>query len=48
MAMSLAGAVGAVQRCPEASPASTLFEQKYRASGHRLWRYCGRCPDPAP
>jgi tRNA (guanine-N7-)-methyltransferase len=40
LAMHLAGRRGTVSRLPQQSPL-TLFEEKYRASGHELWRY--RC-----
>lgn len=38
IAMSLAGVPGRVARLPP-GPALTLFERKYRDSGHQLWRY---------
>ena len=38
LAMHLAGSPGVVSRLPE-QPPLTLFEEKYRASGHELWRY---------
>ncbi|MFT6681884.1 SAM-dependent methyltransferase [Haliea sp.] len=41
VAMHLAGVRGCVQAVPEAPPL-TRFEDKYRASGHALWRYQGR------
>ena len=41
VAMHLAGHPGVVARLPDA-PAITLFEQKYRRSGHPLWRFQGR------
>ena len=44
VAMHLTGRRGAVEQI-SGDPALTLFEKKYRASGHRLWRYCFQ---PAP
>ena len=38
IAMHLAGVPGRVARLPS-GPALTLFERKYRDSGHDLWRY---------
>ena len=38
-AMHFAGQRGVVTRLREGEPALTLFERKYRASGHRLWSY---------
>ncbi|MEP5321075.1 tRNA (guanine(46)-N(7))-methyltransferase TrmB [Marinobacter alexandrii] len=38
MAMFLAGRFGVVAQIPN-EPALTLFEEKYRLSGHPLWRY---------
>ncbi|MCP5128531.1 MAG: SAM-dependent methyltransferase [Pseudomonadales bacterium] len=38
LAMQLAGYPGAVARVPPA-PALSLFERKYRDSGHDLWRF---------
>ena len=38
LAMHLAGHYGVLARLPEQLPL-TLFEEKYRASGHPLWRY---------
>jgi tRNA (guanine-N7-)-methyltransferase len=47
VAMHLAGHPGVVARLPEA-PAITLFEEKYRRSGHPLWCFRGRIqPGPA-
>ena len=46
LAMHLAGSPGVVSRLPE-QPPLTLFEEKYRASGHELWRYRGRHRDVA-
>jgi hypothetical protein len=40
LAMQLAGHPGVVSLLPEQSPL-TLFEGKYRASGHPLWRFVG-------
>lgn len=40
VAMHLAGALGRVSLVSPA-PALTLFELKYRESGHALWRYIG-------
>lgn len=47
LAMLLAGRTGSVSRLPEA-PALTLFEEKYRSSGHALWRYLGDCEPRLP
>ena len=48
LAMQLAGNPGVVGELPEQPPIS-LFEQKYRDSGHRLWRFTGRARAfPAP
>ena len=49
IAMHLAGVPGRVARLPS-GPALTLFERKYRDSGHELWCYSGvpRDPGPAP
>lgn len=41
VAMHLAGHPGVVTRLPDA-PGITLFEEKYRLSGHPLWRFRGR------
>ncbi len=41
LALQLAGHPGVVTTVPD-EPPLTLFEQKYRASGHRLWRFLGR------
>jgi len=41
VAMHLAGHPGVVARLPDA-PGITLFEEKYRRSGHPLWRFQGR------
>ncbi|MGB1139371.1 MAG: tRNA (guanine(46)-N(7))-methyltransferase TrmB [Halioglobus sp.] len=38
-AMLIAGTRGMVARVPEDEPELTLFERKYRRSGHDLWRY---------
>ncbi len=38
VAMHLAGHRGVVSRVPD-EPPLTLFEEKYRQSGHSLWRY---------
>jgi tRNA G46 methylase TrmB len=40
-AMHLAGHRGYVSKIAEDGPALTLFEQKYRQSGHHLWSYTG-------
>lgn len=40
LAMHLAGRRGQVERIP-GDPPLTLFEDKYRKSGHALWRYRG-------
>lgn len=45
LAMWLAGNAGWVSRV-EPQSALTLFEEKYRASGHALWRYCGALKVP--
>lgn len=45
LAMQVAGGRGHVARCTAAEPVS-LFERKYRDSGHPLWRFEGRCPAP--
>jgi len=43
LAMHLAGWPGAVAEVQlENDPPLTLFEAKYRSSGHTLWRYHGR------
>lgn len=42
LALHIAGCPAAVQRVPE-GPAITLFEEKYRASGHALWQLQARC-----
>ena len=39
VAMHLGGRRGLVQRVPDDAPAVTLFERKYRDSGHALWRF---------
>ena len=41
-AMHIAGQRGCVHRLPESGPDLSLFEQKYRRSGHALWSYTGR------
>jgi len=43
LAMHLAGRRGYVQRITGA-PALTLFEEKYRRSGHQLWRFRAAAP----
>jgi tRNA (guanine-N7-)-methyltransferase len=40
LALQLCGHPGVVGLLPE-QPALTLFEQKYRDSGHQLWRFMG-------
>jgi len=40
LAMHLAGCRGSISMVG-ADPALTLFEQKYRDSGHNLWQFCG-------
>lgn len=40
LAMHLAGCRGRIARVAE-EPAMSLFEQKYRQSGHELWSFCG-------
>lgn len=47
VAMHLAGSAGAVARVPPEPEALSLFEHKYRASGHDLWTYTGAI-SPAP
>jgi tRNA G46 methylase TrmB len=47
VAMHLAGFAGAVARVPPDPASLSLFEQKYRASGHDLWAYTGAI-SPAP
>jgi tRNA G46 methylase TrmB len=42
IAMHLAGHRGIVSRVPESDNDLTLFEQKYRQSGHDLWAYSVR------
>ena len=44
VAMHLAGFPGRVARVPPAAADLTLFERKYRASGHALWAYTARTP----
>ncbi|MFV0476755.1 MAG: tRNA (guanine(46)-N(7))-methyltransferase TrmB [Parahaliea sp.] len=39
LAMGIAGINGTVSQCPDNEPQHSLFEHKYRASGHSLWRY---------
>jgi tRNA G46 methylase TrmB len=41
-AMHLAGQRGWVGKLAESGPGLSLFEQKYRRSGHDLWAYSGR------
>jgi tRNA (guanine-N7-)-methyltransferase len=41
-AMNLAGQSGTVHNLPDKEPALSLFEQKYRDSGHQIWSYCTR------
>jgi len=41
-AMHLAGVPGLVQQVPDDGQDLTLFERKYRASGHHLWRFGAR------
>ena len=41
LAMHLAGCRGRIARVAE-EPAMSLFEQKYRQSGHKLWSFCGK------
>ena len=43
VAMHLAGRAGKVGRVPD-GPAMTLFEQKYRGSGHPLWQFTAAAP----
>jgi tRNA G46 methylase TrmB len=47
IAMLLAGHPGAISELNADQPLS-LFEQKYRNSGHTLWRYTGRIGDRPP
>ena len=48
LAMHLAGCRGSISMVG-ADPALTLFEQKYRDSGHSLWQFCGAAaPSAAP
>ena len=46
MAMSLSGHPGFITQVSGAPPL-TLFEQKYRDSGHALWAFMGRIQPPA-
>ncbi len=39
LAMQLTGHTGRVSAVPGDTPATTLFEAKYRRSGHDLWRF---------
>jgi len=39
LALQLAGFPGLVAKLPKAGEALTLFEQKYRRSGHDIWRF---------
>jgi hypothetical protein len=39
LAMHLAGQPGCVSTVPGGERPLSLFEQKYRDSGHRLWRF---------
>lgn len=48
VAMHLAGFPGSVARVPPGPADLSLFEQKYRASGHELWSYTGRASPAAP
>lgn len=41
-AMLLAGHCGGVSRLPDDAPDLSLFERKYRQSGHPLWSYTAR------
>ncbi len=41
-AMNLAGQSGTVHNLPDNEPALSLFEQKYRNSGHQIWSYRAR------
>lgn len=43
-AMLLAGHCGRVNEVPAGEPALTLFERKYRDSGHTLWSFAARLP----
>jgi len=42
LAMHLAGCRGRIARVAEGPPALSLFEQKYRQSGHGLWSFIGK------
>lgn len=44
VAMTIAGATGSVQQVADTGADLSLFERKYRRSGHRLWRYRGTLP----
>lgn len=46
VAMQIAGGIGYIRHCDPAAAPVTLFERKYRDSGHPLWRFEGRCPAP--
>lgn len=43
-AMHLAGHRGVVKRLADKGPDLSLFEQKYRHSGHALWSYAASIP----
>jgi len=47
-ALHIAGVRGRVDRVTDDEETITLFEAKYRASGHRLWRYRARLTAPEP
>lgn len=47
VAMSLAGSPGIVSQLEPEQPI-TLFERKYQASGHSLWRFLGAVNKPFP
>ena len=48
VAMHLAGHPGVVARLPDTPQGITLFEEKYRRSGHPLWRFQGRIQRAPP
>lgn len=44
VAMHLAGCRGRVSKLVDAEPDLSLFERKYRSSGHDLWTYTAKIP----
>ena len=42
--MHLAGCRGRVSKLVDAEPDLSLFERKYRNSGHDLWTYTAKIP----